>query len=168
MKLLETLVMMMLMMRPCGTLILVSTCANCTLEAVLPPKHTFSGVTTASQQQTSSVKCTPPTLCYAPAQELSEYLGLMKLNERLAEPSLQEYFTGIFPQDTMQNMRFSINFFTSIGLGGITDRQREMYKQVGGAAGHGGTGVVVCLTREQLRMLARLKQAEQARSLCAQ
>lgn len=55
----------------------------------------------------------------------------MKLNERLAEPSLQEYFTGIFPQDTMQNMRFSINFFTSIGLGGITDRQRALYKEVG-------------------------------------
>lgn len=54
----------------------------------------------------------------------------MKLNERLQEPSLQEYFSGIFPQDTMQNMRFSINFFTSIGLGGITDRQRELYKQV--------------------------------------
>lgn len=69
---------------------------------------------------------------YWPVQELSEYLGLVKLNARLAEPSLQEYFTGIFPQDTMQNMRFSINFFTSIGLGGITDRQREMYKQVRG------------------------------------
>eukprot|EP00879_Flechtneria_rotunda_P006154 GHRR01006471.1.p1 GENE.GHRR01006471.1~~GHRR01006471.1.p1 ORF type:complete len:946 (+),score=354.04 GHRR01006471.1:464-3301(+) len=64
-------------------------------------------------------------------QELSEYLGVVKLNERLAEPSLQQYFTGIFPTDTMANMRFSINFFTSIGLGGITDRQRELYKQVG-------------------------------------
>lgn len=63
-------------------------------------------------------------------QELSEYLGMVKLNERLQEPSLQEYFSGIFPQDSMQNMRFSINFFTSIGLGGITDRQRELYKQV--------------------------------------
>jgi hypothetical protein len=66
----------------------------------------------------------------------------VKLNARLQEPSLQEYFSGIFPQDTMQNMRFSINFFTSIGLGGITDRQRELYKQVrvggGGAGGVGG------------------------------
>ncbi|KAF8062096.1 Cwc22 [Scenedesmus sp. PABB004] len=63
-------------------------------------------------------------------QELSEYLGLAKLNARLAEPSLQPYFTGIFPADTMADMRFSINFFTSIGLGGITDRQRELYKQM--------------------------------------
>jgi hypothetical protein len=90
----------------------------------------------------------PTTRC-APAQELSEYLGLVKLNERLAEPSLQEYFTGIFPQDTMQNMRFSINFFTSIGLGGITDRQREMYKQVGAAAGHGSL-VPVCISTKLL------------------
>jgi pre-mRNA-splicing factor CWC22 len=57
-------------------------------------------------------------------------MGLVKLNQRLAEPSLQEYFGGIFPSDSMANMRFSINFFTSIGLGGITDRQRELYKQV--------------------------------------
>jgi pre-mRNA-splicing factor CWC22 len=57
-------------------------------------------------------------------------MGLVKLNQRLAEPSLQEYYSGIFPADSMANMRFSINFFTSIGLGGITDRQRELYKQV--------------------------------------
>ncbi|WIA38159.1 hypothetical protein OEZ86_001514 [Tetradesmus obliquus] len=63
-------------------------------------------------------------------QELSEYMGLVKLNARLAEPSLQQYFTGIFPTDSMAAMRFSINFFTSIGLGGITDRQRELYKQM--------------------------------------
>lgn len=57
-------------------------------------------------------------------------MGLVKLNERLGEPSLAEYYAGIFPSDSMANMRFSINFFTSIGLGGITDRQRELYKQV--------------------------------------
>jgi pre-mRNA-splicing factor CWC22 len=80
----------------------------------------------------------PPFLCL---QELSEYLGLVKLNARLAEPSLQDYFSGLFPQDTMQNMRFSINFFTSIGLGGITDRQRQLYKEVGNACrGVGGGG----------------------------
>ena len=96
---------------------------------------------------------TPPLLvpCW---QELSEYLGLVKLNARLAEPSLQDYFSGLFPQDTMQNMRFSINFFTSIGLGGITDRQRQLYKEVGfqcvcscgvgGCLGFEGRGGLVC------------------------
>lgn len=29
-------------------------------------------------------------------------------------------FEGIFPKDNPKNTRFSINFFTSIGLGGLT------------------------------------------------
>jgi len=90
-------------------------------------QHTCRHIGSSPVALTHLVLCA--VLCCV-AQELSEYLGLVKLNERLAEPSLQEYFTGIFPQDTMQNMRFSINFFTSIGLGGITDRQRERYKEV--------------------------------------
>ena len=34
--------------------------------------------------------------------------------------TLVEYFEGIFPRDNPKNTRFSINFFTSIGLGGLT------------------------------------------------
>lgn len=59
------------------------------------------------------------------AQELSENMGLIKLNQRLQDPQLAEWFAGIFPRDTPKNMRFSINFFTSIGLGGLTDALRE-------------------------------------------
>ena len=33
-------------------------------------------------------------------------------------------------QDTPRNMRFSINFFTSIGLGGLTDNMREHLKNI--------------------------------------
>lgn len=33
-------------------------------------------------------------------------------------PLTQDWFDGVFPKDTPRNMRFSINFFTSIGLGG--------------------------------------------------
>lgn len=33
-------------------------------------------------------------------------------------------------QDTPRNMRFSINFFTSIGLGGLTDSMREHLKNL--------------------------------------
>ena len=54
-------------------------------------------------------------------QELSESLGLRKLNERLMDASMAEYFQGIMPRDTPKNVRFAINFFTSIGLGGLTD-----------------------------------------------
>ena len=31
-------------------------------------------------------------------QDLSELMGLIALNKRLQEPSLAEYFKGIFPQ----------------------------------------------------------------------
>jgi pre-mRNA-splicing factor CWC22 len=61
-------------------------------------------------------------------QELAEYLGLPKLNERLADPFMQKSFEGIFPKDNPKNTRFAINFFTSIGLGGLTDDLREHLK----------------------------------------
>jgi pre-mRNA-splicing factor CWC22 len=61
-------------------------------------------------------------------QELSEHLGLRKLNERLSDPEMQDYFDGVFPKDNPKNTRFAINFFTSIGLGGLTDILREYLK----------------------------------------
>ncbi|OWR40702.1 cell cycle control protein cwf22 [Danaus plexippus plexippus] len=63
-------------------------------------------------------------------QELAEYMGLKKLNDRLKDPTLQQAFSGIFPRDNPKNTRFSINFFTSIGLGGLTDELREHLKQM--------------------------------------
>lgn len=61
-------------------------------------------------------------------QELSEYMGLAKLNERVKDVTLQEVFQGLFPRDDPKNTRFAINFFTSIGLGGLTDDLREHLK----------------------------------------
>lgn len=61
-------------------------------------------------------------------QELSEYMGLTKLNERVKDATLQEVFEGLFPRDDPKNTRFAINFFTSIGLGGLTDDLREHLK----------------------------------------
>lgn len=63
-------------------------------------------------------------------QELSEHLGLRKLNERLSDPLMQESFDGIFPKDNPKNTRFAINFFTSIGLGGLTDSLRDYLKNM--------------------------------------
>jgi pre-mRNA-splicing factor CWC22 len=63
-------------------------------------------------------------------QELSEHLGLRKLNERLSDPLMEESFDGIFPKDNPKNTRFAINFFTSIGLGGLTDSLREYLKNM--------------------------------------
>ncbi|XP_030066002.1 pre-mRNA-splicing factor CWC22 homolog isoform X2 [Microcaecilia unicolor] len=61
-------------------------------------------------------------------QELCEYMGLPKLNARLKDETLQPFFEGLLPRDSPRNTRFAINFFTSIGLGGLTDELREHLK----------------------------------------
>lgn len=53
-------------------------------------------------------------------RELSEQMGLQKLKDRLEDQYLAENFLGLFPKDNPKNTRFAINFFTSIGLGGLT------------------------------------------------
>jgi pre-mRNA-splicing factor CWC22 len=58
-------------------------------------------------------------------QDLSENMGLRSLNARLQDPDCAPWFGNLFPRDTPRNMRFSINFFTSIGLGGLTDALRK-------------------------------------------
>lgn len=63
-------------------------------------------------------------------QELSEHLGIRLLNERLNDPTMQDSFESIFPRDNPRNTRFAINFFTSIGLGGITENLREYLKNM--------------------------------------
>ncbi|XP_065174832.1 pre-mRNA-splicing factor CWC22 homolog [Sycon ciliatum] len=62
-------------------------------------------------------------------QELSEYMGLPKLNTRLKDPFLSPYFEGLMPRDNPKYTRFCINFFTSIGCGGLTDDLREHLKR---------------------------------------
>lgn len=64
-------------------------------------------------------------------QELSELLGIRVLYERLSDQSLQDAFeSSIFPRDDPKNIRFSINFFTSVGLGGITQNLRDYLKNM--------------------------------------
>eukprot|EP00668_Euglena_longa_P017568 GGOE01021985.1.p1 GENE.GGOE01021985.1~~GGOE01021985.1.p1 ORF type:complete len:665 (-),score=261.02 GGOE01021985.1:74-2068(-) len=61
-------------------------------------------------------------------QELAEHMGLVKLNERLHDKSLEESFDGLFPKDNPKNTRFAINFFVSIGLGGLTEELQTWLK----------------------------------------
>lgn len=63
-------------------------------------------------------------------QELAEVFGLRKLNERLQDPAMQPYYEGILPKAQAKDTRFAINFFTSIGLGGLTDKLREHLKNM--------------------------------------
>lgn len=53
---------------------------------------------------------------------------MRRLNERLSDSKMKDAFESIFPRDSMRNMRFSINFFTTIGLGIITENLREWYR----------------------------------------
>jgi len=61
-------------------------------------------------------------------QELVEYLGLNKLRERVLNPPVPGAMDGLFPKDNLRHTRFSINFFTSIGLGALTDDLRAFLK----------------------------------------
>ncbi|KAI1340536.1 MIF4G-domain-containing protein [Xylariaceae sp. FL0016] len=58
-------------------------------------------------------------------QEISEELGLPKLQARMRDETLQPSFEGLFPRDNARNVRFSINYFTSIGMGALTEDMRE-------------------------------------------
>lgn len=49
-----------------------------------------------------------------------------RLSDKAAEESgLKPYIEGLFPKDSIQNARFSVNYFTSIGLGALTEDLRE-------------------------------------------
>ena len=61
-------------------------------------------------------------------QDLAEALGMKTVQERLQDPILRPHFEGLFPMDNPRNTRFSINYFTSIGMGGLTEEMREHLK----------------------------------------
>lgn len=58
-------------------------------------------------------------------QEISEEMGMAKLQARLKDDILRPSLEGLFPRDLPRNIRFSINYFTSIGMGAITEEMRE-------------------------------------------
>ena len=63
-------------------------------------------------------------------QDLAEALGMPKLQERLKDEILRPSFEGIFPTDNPRNTRFSVNYFTSIGMGVVTEDMREHLKHL--------------------------------------
>ncbi|KAG9456110.1 hypothetical protein H6P81_000618 [Aristolochia fimbriata] len=85
------------------------------------PWHVLAYIRLTEEDTTSSSRIFIKILF----QELSEHLGIRLLNERLTDPEMQDSFDSIFPKDNPKNTRFSINFFTSIGLGGITEKLRD-------------------------------------------
>ncbi|KAL2368160.1 pre-mRNA-splicing factor cwc22 [Blastomyces gilchristii] len=63
-------------------------------------------------------------------QELAEVLGMAKLQGIFRDEILQPSFEGLFPTDNPRNTRFSINYFTSIGMGVLTEGMREHLKNL--------------------------------------
>ena len=63
-------------------------------------------------------------------QEMAEAMGINKLKSRFdtTDPEHIEWYKGMFPKDNMRSTRYAINFFTSIGLGPLTDGLREHLK----------------------------------------
>ncbi|KIY48282.1 MIF4G-domain-containing protein, partial [Fistulina hepatica ATCC 64428] len=61
-------------------------------------------------------------------QEMMESMGLKNLAERLKDPEVKQGCKGMFPMNIPKNTRFSINYFTSIGLGVVTEEMREYLK----------------------------------------
>lgn len=58
-------------------------------------------------------------------QQITEEIGMPKLKERMADEMLRPHLEGLFPRDNPRNIRFSINYFTSIGMGALTEESRE-------------------------------------------
>ncbi|CAN0891829.1 Pre-mRNA-splicing factor CWC22 homolog [Linum grandiflorum] len=90
------------------------------------PWHVLSYIRLTEDDTTSSSRIFIKILF----QELSEQLGIRNLKDRLSDPAMQDSFESVFPRDNPKNTRFSINFFTAIGLGGITDNLREYLKNM--------------------------------------
>ncbi|KAF8471797.1 hypothetical protein BDZ91DRAFT_846417 [Kalaharituber pfeilii] len=83
--------------------------------------HVFSVIHLNEEETTSSSRIFIKILF----QDLTESLGIKKLVERMKDPLMEEPFAGLFPKDNPRNTRFSINYFTSIGMGSLTEGMRE-------------------------------------------
>ena len=61
-------------------------------------------------------------------QDIVEALGMGEVQKRFKDDLMKANFQGIFPTDNPRNIRFSINYFTSIGMGGLTEELRTRLK----------------------------------------
>jgi pre-mRNA-splicing factor CWC22 len=88
--------------------------------------HIFSVVHLNEDETTSSSRIFIKILF----QDLAEALGMPTLQGRLKDEILRPSFSGIFPTHEPRNTRFSINYFTSIGMGVLTEEMREHLKNL--------------------------------------
>ena len=63
-------------------------------------------------------------------QNIAEEIGMAKLKAKVADEMLRPSLEGLFPKDNPRNIRFSINYFTSIGMGALTEEMREFLQNM--------------------------------------
>ena len=83
-------------------------------------------------------------------QEIANNMGMKAFVQKMDESNPE----GLFPTDSVENCRFSINYFTSIGLGAVTERMREFLKDA----------PKLLLEKKYQEMLALARQAESSSS----
>ncbi|EME49562.1 hypothetical protein DOTSEDRAFT_68367 [Dothistroma septosporum NZE10] len=86
--------------------------------------HVFHVIRLNEEDTTSSSRIFVKILI----EELAQGVGMKSLQERFKDDALQPALTGMFPTDNPKNTRFSINFFTAIGMGPLTEGMREWLK----------------------------------------
>ncbi|KAK0711081.1 hypothetical protein B0H67DRAFT_646488 [Lasiosphaeris hirsuta] len=82
--------------------------------------HVFSVIHLNEEETTSASRIFIKILF----EDLQENMGTAKLKTRMGEDMLQSSLQGIFPHDNPRNTRFSINYFTSIKMGFLTEQMR--------------------------------------------
>mmetsp|Transcript_32058 Transcript_32058/g.69393 ORF Transcript_32058/g.69393 Transcript_32058/m.69393 type:complete len:1099 (+) Transcript_32058:401-3697(+) len=90
------------------------------------PWSCLSGIHLNEDETTSSSRIFVKIL----VQEMAEAMGMSALRDRFEtdEPEQSQWYAGMFPRDVPRNTCYAINFFTSIGLGPLTDGLREHLK----------------------------------------
>ncbi|PVU98480.1 hypothetical protein BB559_001554, partial [Furculomyces boomerangus] len=90
------------------------------------PFTVFSCVSLTEEDTTASSRIFIKILM----QDVSESMGLQKLHTALHDPEAALATSGMFPTDNPKNIRFAINYFTSIGLGALTEELREVLSKI--------------------------------------
>ncbi|KAK4043220.1 hypothetical protein C8A01DRAFT_43859 [Parachaetomium inaequale] len=83
--------------------------------------HVFSAIHLNEEETTSASRIFIKILF----EDLQENMGTAKLKARMGDETLQPSFQGIFPHDNPRDIRFAINYFTSIKMGYLTDEMRN-------------------------------------------
>ncbi|OLY77681.1 Pre-mRNA-splicing factor CWC22 [Smittium mucronatum] len=86
------------------------------------PFTVFSCVTLSEEETTASSRIFLKILM----QDLSESMGLDSLNSALHNPESEFATSKMFPTDSAKDIRFAINYYTSIGLGALTENLRSV------------------------------------------